>query len=422
MAALSFLQALYQLGAVAGPAVAGLLIGHTGIAWVYGIDALTFLAAIVTAAMMHPIPPAEGADPPGLRSIVEGIRYLRGRRVMQGAYLIDINAMVFGMPRALFPAIGLTVFHGGPDVVGYLFAAPGLGALDRAPSPPAGSAGSTGAGARWSCRSSSGASPSPGSGFSHLLWLALVLLAVAGWADVISAVLRNTILQTVVPEQYRSRIIAIQLAVVQGGPRIGDLESGGVASLAGTQFSVVSGGVACRRRCGRPGPGHAGLRPPSGERPAGITTARRPARRRTDRRGRPGRPARLARGGRPTALALTAVPFRRRPDDMIAGEPLPGWHGRFFHAEHMTFAHYDIDAGAPSLHEHHHDERGGLERDRRRDHPCGRRREAHPAGGRRRRSSRPNTPHSATIVGACRVVVADHPRRDQLPGGIGQPG
>jgi hypothetical protein len=82
-------------------------------------------------------------------------------------------------------------------------------------------------------------------GFSHILGLSLALLAVAGWADVISAVLRNTILQTVVPEAFRSRIVSIQMAVVQGGPRIGDLESGGVASLAGTQFSVVSGGALC---------------------------------------------------------------------------------------------------------------------------------------------------------------------------------
>jgi hypothetical protein len=84
-----------------------------------------------------------------------------------------------------------------------------------------------------------------GFGFSHILGLSLALLAVAGWADVISAVLRNTILQTVVPEAFRSRIVSIQMAVVQGGPRIGDLESGGVASLAGTQFSVVSGGALC---------------------------------------------------------------------------------------------------------------------------------------------------------------------------------
>ncbi len=244
VAALSFLQVLYQVGSVAGPAVAGVLIGHTGVAWVYGIDAITYLGAIVVTAMMRPIPPVAGADPPGLRSIVDGVRFLRGRQVMQGAYLIDINAMVFGMPRALFPAIGLTVLHGGPSVVGYLFAAPGIGALLGALT--------TGwvnaidrrgravilAVVIWGAAITA-------FGFCRVLWIAVVLLAVAGWADVISAVLRNTILQTIVSEQFRSRIIAIQLAVVQGGPRVGDLESGGVASLAGTQFSVVSGGIAC---------------------------------------------------------------------------------------------------------------------------------------------------------------------------------
>jgi len=244
VAALSFLQVLFQVGSVAGPAVAGVLIGHTGVTWVYGIDAITYLAVIVATAMMRPIPPAEGADPPGLRSIVDGIRFLRGRQVMQGAYLIDINAMVFGMPRALFPAIGLTILHGGPSVVGYLFAAPGVGALLGAVT--------TGwvNGINYRGRAVIVAVIIWGGavtafGFSHVLWASLVLLALAGWADVISAVLRNTILQTTVSEQFRSRIIAIQLAVVQGGPRVGDLESGGVAALAGTQFSVVSGGIAC---------------------------------------------------------------------------------------------------------------------------------------------------------------------------------
>jgi MFS family permease len=244
VSALSFMQVLFQLGAIVGPAVAGLLIGRTGVAWVYGIDSLTFLAAIVATAMMKPIPPAEGAARPGLRSIADGIGYLRGRPVMQGAYLIDLNAMVFGMPRALFPAIGLTIFHGGPTVVGYLFAAPGAGALIGALT----TGWVNGIDRRgravilaviiWG-------SAITAFGFSHVLGLSLALLAVAGWADVISAVLRNTILQTVVPEAFRSRIVSIQMAVVQGGPRIGDLESGGVATLAGTQFSVVSGGALC---------------------------------------------------------------------------------------------------------------------------------------------------------------------------------
>jgi mannose-6-phosphate isomerase-like protein (cupin superfamily) len=106
------------------------------------------------------------------------------------------------------------------------------------------------------------------------------------------------------------------------------------------------------------------------------------------------------------------------PGDMLSGEPLPGWHGRFFHAQHMTFAHYDIEAGAPSLHEHHHEGEevwhvvdgeialsvGG---------------EEHTLRSGDAAVIPPNTPHSARVVGACRVVVADHPRRDQLPRGVG---
>ena len=82
-------------------------------------------------------------------------------------------------------------------------------------------------------------------GLVDTLWVALVMLAIAGWADVISAVLRNTILQSTVPERFRSRMSSIQMAVVQGGPRLGDMESGAVATLTTVEFSVVSGGLAC---------------------------------------------------------------------------------------------------------------------------------------------------------------------------------
>jgi mannose-6-phosphate isomerase-like protein (cupin superfamily) len=107
------------------------------------------------------------------------------------------------------------------------------------------------------------------------------------------------------------------------------------------------------------------------------------------------------------------------PDDMISGEPLPGWNGRFFHAENMTFAHYEIAAGAPALHEHHHLQEevwnvvegeialsiGGHEHSLRAGDVA---------------IIPPDTPHSARVIGACRVVVTDHPRRDELPGGIGR--
>ncbi len=159
------------------------------------------------------------------QSTKEGLRYLRSRQALQGVYLIDINAMVFGMPRALFPAMAATVFHGGTVTLGFLYAAPGVGAF----------AGALTTGWVTHLRRQGwtviiavtvwGAAITV-FGLIDTLWLALALLAVAGWADVISAVVRNTILQTSIPERFRSRMSSIQMAVVQGGPRLGDLESG----------------------------------------------------------------------------------------------------------------------------------------------------------------------------------------------------
>jgi predicted MFS family arabinose efflux permease len=148
------------------------------------------------------------------------------------------------MPRALFPALSTSVFHGGATTLGYLYAAPGAGALIGAAT--------TGWVTHLRRRGLAvvvavvvwGAAITV-FGFSHVLWVALCLLAVAGWADVISAVLRNTILQTEAPDEFRSRLSSVQLAVVQGGPRLGDLESGAVADLVSTEFAIVSGGLAC---------------------------------------------------------------------------------------------------------------------------------------------------------------------------------
>ncbi|HVX20846.1 MAG TPA: MFS transporter [Acidimicrobiales bacterium] len=244
VAAYSFTQIVFQLGVVVGPALSGLLIGAVRLPWVYGTDAVTYGITVVAVLLMAPIPPAAGARRPGLGSVVEGLRYLKGRQPLQGVYLIDVNAMVFGMPRALFPALAADVFHQGAAVLGYLYAAVGVGGL-------LGSA-TTGwvsrirrqgltvilAVAVWGAAIAL-------FGISRVLVLSLVLLALAGWADVISAVLRNTILMTSIPERFRSRMSSIQMAVVQGGPRLGDLESGAVASAVSTEFSIVSGGLAC---------------------------------------------------------------------------------------------------------------------------------------------------------------------------------
>jgi predicted MFS family arabinose efflux permease len=243
-AAYALWQVQMQVGVVLGPSLAGLLLGATGVATVFWVDAVTFVVSFAGAVLLRPLPPGEGAARPGLRSVGEGLRFLRGRQAAQGTYLLDINAMVFGMPRALFPALGIGVFHGGAQAVGFLYAAPGAGALVGALT--------TGWVARIRRQGRAvilavvvwGASIAA-FGLVRSLPIALVLLAVAGWADVVSAVFRNTILQTSIPDRLRGRLSAIQIAVVQGGPRLGDLEAGGVADALGVEFSVVSGGLAC---------------------------------------------------------------------------------------------------------------------------------------------------------------------------------
>jgi MFS family permease len=237
-------QVQMQVGIVVGPALAGLILSGPGLATVYWLDVASFVLSFLSVLALSPLPPRDDATRAGWRSVVEGLSYLRGRQVLQGVYVLDIDAMVFGMPRALFPALGIGFFHGGARAVGFLFAAPGAGALVGALT--------TGwvGGIRRQGRAVIIAVVIWGAaitvfGLVDVLWLALVLLALAGWADVVSAVFRNTILQTAVPDALRGRLSAVQIAVVQGGPRLGDLEAGGVGQALGTSFSVVSGGIAC---------------------------------------------------------------------------------------------------------------------------------------------------------------------------------
>ncbi len=243
-AAAALHQILTQVGSVAGPAAAGLIVARASFSTAYTIDLATFTGAAVLALALRRLPPGEGGTRAGMASIWEGLRFLRGRPALQGNFVIDLNAMVFGMPRALFPALGTGLFGGGPATVGLLYAAPGAGALVGALL--AGWVGSV----RRQGRAVLVAVAVWGLaitvfGLAAWLPLALALLAVAGAADVFSAVFRNTILQLTVPDGLRGRLSAIHIAVVTGGPRLGDAEAGAVAALAGPQFSVVSGGLAC---------------------------------------------------------------------------------------------------------------------------------------------------------------------------------
>ena len=244
VAAYSFNQIVIQVATIVGPAIAGILIATVGLPWTFGLDAASFGGLLVTSLLLRPLPPQHAGQTAGLRSILAGMSYLRGRQALQGIYLIDLNAMIFGMPRALFPALAAGLFHVGPQGLGLLYAAPGIGALVGAST--------TGWAERVERRGRAvvvaviiwGAAVAV-MGAVPWLWVALVLLAIAGWADVISAVLRNTILQTSIPDAMRSRLSSFQMAVVQGGPRLGDAEAGAVAAVSSTELSVISGGVAC---------------------------------------------------------------------------------------------------------------------------------------------------------------------------------
>lgn len=243
-AAYALHQLLRQTAQAVGPALAGFTIARVGLPAAYWLDTASFVVGALALLPLRPLPPEGGGRRAGVASVLEGLRFLRSRRVLQGAFVIDINAMVFGMPRALYPALGTQVFGGGAATVGLLYAAPGVGALLAAATSGWVTAVRRQGAAVLVAVSVWGAAITL---FGLVPWLpvALGLLAVAGAADVVSAVFRNTILQLSVPDALRGRLSATNIAVVSGGPRLGDAESGAVAALTTPQFSVVSGGLAC---------------------------------------------------------------------------------------------------------------------------------------------------------------------------------
>lgn len=244
--ALALNQVAWNFTALLGPAIAGIVIARLGLAWAYGIDLVTYLAMLAAALSIAPIQPERGEPVvTGAAAVRQGFAYLRGRRVLQSTFAIDVVAMVFGMPRALFPILALTQFRRGEAVVGLLFAAPAVGALLGALTTGwVKHVRHQGVAVVWAVVLW-GAGIAAFGLVGRNLWLGLSFLAFAGAADVISAVFRSTILQLSVPDSLRGRLSGIHILVVTGGPRLGDLEAGLVASAFSPMVSVVSGGLLC---------------------------------------------------------------------------------------------------------------------------------------------------------------------------------
>jgi MFS family permease len=227
---------------LAGPSLAGVLIAAAGLRGAYAVDLATFAVSLTCLALMRAVPPPVAAERPSLRSIASGLRYARGRPELLGTYLVDVNAMFFGMPEALFPFLAQRL--GGPAVLGLLYAAPSAGALvASATSGWAGRVHRHGLGillaaAGWGVAV-------VGFGLARALWLALPLLAAAGYADMVSGLFRATVWNQTIPDHLRGRLAGIEMLSYSTGPALGNLESGVAARLMGLTGSVVSGGLLC---------------------------------------------------------------------------------------------------------------------------------------------------------------------------------
>ena len=235
---------VFSIGVIVGPLLVGVLIPVVGLAWLYFIDALTLVAILYAVIKLPPIPPL--GEHRGRAKVLDGLSYLRVRPLLLMTFVVDIIAMVCGMPRALFPQMAQETFGGpvgGGIALGMLNAGLAIGSLIG---------GLTGG---WIHRIHRQGIAIVAAillwglsmalfGTTSVLWLAVLYLAIGGWSDLVSAVYRSTILQVTATDEMRGRIQGVFTVVVAGGPRLADLVHGLVADATSTAFAVTAGGIA----------------------------------------------------------------------------------------------------------------------------------------------------------------------------------
>lgn len=238
-----------NLSFTVGPLLGGVVIAWRGVEAAYIVDAVLFVAALYSVLRLPALPPAEKVPVPGLRSVAEGLRFLAGAPNIRMTFVLDLCAMMLAHPRALFPALAVTVFASGASSLGILQAAPAVGSLLAF------------AVSGWISRvsrhgiavavsvilygTSIAAAGLSALWWPGLLWVCVVFLACAGGADMVSAAFRTTILQVAAPDEMRGRMQGVFIIVVAGGPRLGDFILGSLASLTGEGRAMLFGGVAC---------------------------------------------------------------------------------------------------------------------------------------------------------------------------------
>ena len=262
MPAANALQTIgFSVALTVGPLLGATLVATIGYGWAYSVDAVLFTFALTALLRLPPVPPepSEGRrERVGLASVADGLRYLGTQHNVRMTFAVDLIAMITAMPRVVFPAVGLLYIGGGATTTGALTAAIAVGSM------LAGLLSGVLTRVRWQGRVIAGAITVwglavAGFGFvlvavgkdhpAHLIWWAMIaaflMLVVAGGADAISAVFRQTILQTATPDDLRGRLQGVFIVVVAGGPRLGDLWVGTLSRWIGEAWAVVLGGCLC---------------------------------------------------------------------------------------------------------------------------------------------------------------------------------
>jgi MFS family permease len=235
---------VYSLGAIGGPMLGGVVLVHGGFAAAYAVDAVLFSAGLYAALRLPALAPLGAVSRPGWRSVAEGLRFILTTPVLVMSFVVDIIAMVFALPRALFPELIDLRFGGSLYALSWLVASMAVGAVVG------------GLFSGWVTRvKRQGLALTfviavwglavAAAGLSQQLWLVLLFMAVGGAADVVSSVWRQSILQLYAPDEMRGRMQGVFMVVVAGGPRLGDVRAGATASVFGLTTAWVGGGLAC---------------------------------------------------------------------------------------------------------------------------------------------------------------------------------
>jgi MFS family permease len=243
-AGLALYRISFQVMLTVGPALGGLITAtpHLGLRICYLVDAVSFAGSFYGVARLPAMPRSAGAARPGWRAVVEGVRFIGRTPVLAGAFLADLNATIFGLPIALFPAINAERFGGNPRTLGLFTAAIGVGGLiSGGLSGPVSRISRQGRAMLWAVAIWGVAFA--GFAVARTLWLTLIMLAIAGAADTFTVVFRGTIVQQATPDQLRGRVTAADYVVGAGGGQLGNVEAGALGSLTSPTISALSGGL-----------------------------------------------------------------------------------------------------------------------------------------------------------------------------------